>query len=202
MKKEFLENMAIILGDVHGDVEKVRAFLSYKPMETHVALGDYADSFFMPPDQQLEALKLLLESQSVLLWGNHDLHYLSHPPFFSPGYQPDQQLHQIIEANKHRFLAAFVADNFLCTHAGVHSGLVKKSDSIIDLAERFNSKMEDFLKTGKGLGDSIFRIGKSRGGDVPARRDFLVRLLERARFINGNQADFRTCGSKKSRCYR
>ncbi|MDD2540636.1 MAG: hypothetical protein PHH28_06280 [Desulfuromonadaceae bacterium] len=30
--------MAIIVGDVHGNVEKVRAFLDYKPEEEHIAL--------------------------------------------------------------------------------------------------------------------------------------------------------------------
>lgn len=156
-------DMAIILGDVHGDVEKVKAFLNHEPGKLHVVLGDYCDSFSEPPERQLEALELLLDSDSTLLWGNHDLHYLSHPPFFSPGYQPDQQLHQIIEANKSRFKAAFAVDNFLCTHAGVHSGLVFTKD-VNALAERFNLKVAEFLENPRMMRDPIFNQGQSRGG--------------------------------------
>jgi hypothetical protein len=35
--------MAIVVGDIHGDVEKVQVFLCYKPEVEHVALGDYLD---------------------------------------------------------------------------------------------------------------------------------------------------------------
>ena len=45
--------MAIIVGDIHGNVEKVRVFLEYRPEVEHVALGDYVDSFTEPVDRQV-----------------------------------------------------------------------------------------------------------------------------------------------------
>ena len=119
--------MAIIIGDIHGNVDKVKAFLGYKPDDLHVALGDYLDSFREPADRQVNCLQMLLNSKAVLLWGNHDLHYLKNPPFVCTGYQykHEQQYRDLIEANKERFKAAYVADGWLCTHAGVHFRLAR-----------------------------------------------------------------------------
>lgn len=118
--------MAIIVGDIHGNVEKVRSFLDYKPHAEHVALGDYLDSFTEPFERQLEALQLLLDSDVTLLWGNHDLHYLQGPLFQYPGFQIEYalSLQNILEDNINRFKATCVADGWLCTHAGVHQRIV------------------------------------------------------------------------------
>lgn len=64
--------MAIVIGDIHGNLNKAKAFLAFNPKALHIALGDYLDSFTEPPARQLEALQLLIESDAVLLWGNHD----------------------------------------------------------------------------------------------------------------------------------
>lgn len=77
--------MSIIVGDIHGNVEKAKAFLTYKQEIEHVALGDYVDSYFEPVERQVECLQLLLDSKAVLLWGNHDLRYLAKPHFICAG---------------------------------------------------------------------------------------------------------------------
>ena len=64
--------MAIVVGDIHGDIEKAQAFLDYKPEELHIALGDYLDSFVEPYKQQLECLEMLMNSKAILLLGNCD----------------------------------------------------------------------------------------------------------------------------------
>ena len=61
--------MSIITGDIHGRIDKAKAFLAHKPNDPHVALGDYLDSFSEPPERQLEVLRLLMESPAVLLFG-------------------------------------------------------------------------------------------------------------------------------------
>jgi hypothetical protein len=58
--------MAIIVGDIHGDIEKTRTFLAYRPEEEHVALGDYLDSFTERVEQQLESLHLLIPPEEHL----------------------------------------------------------------------------------------------------------------------------------------
>lgn len=158
--------MSIIVGDVHGNVEKVKVFLAYKPEIEHVALGDYVDSFTEPVDRQVQALQLLLDSDAVLIWGNHDLHYLATPPFICTGYQyKDEQVYRaLIEANKGRFKAAHVADGWLCTHAGVNDRL-SKSENESAIADRLNREMEEYLDRPHEPGpQSIFAIGRGRGG--------------------------------------
>jgi len=140
--------MAIVVGDVHGNVEKVKAFLGYKPEEVHIALGDYIDSSYEPQGRQIEALQMLLDSKAILLWGNHDLHYLLTPPWYCPGFQrgSEQPLRDIIEANKWRFKAAYAADGWLCSHAGVHVSIAKRKAVAPAVADRLNDSMLGYLK--------------------------------------------------------
>lgn len=36
--------MAVIIGDIHGDLLAAKAFLAYRAAKTHIALGDLVDS--------------------------------------------------------------------------------------------------------------------------------------------------------------
>src|ERR1039457_4744802 len=107
--------MSIIVGDIHGDVEKAKAFLAYKTEEEHVALGDYLDSYVEPLERQLECLNLLMDSNAVLLLGNHECHYLKHPLFHFAGYKlaHADAFQNILEANLDRFKAAYTVDGWL-----------------------------------------------------------------------------------------
>ncbi|MHC1699311.1 MAG: metallophosphoesterase [Geobacteraceae bacterium] len=140
--------MAIIVGDIHGDIEKARAFLAYKPETEHVALGDYLDSYVEPIERQRACLQLLMDSGAVLLLGNHECHYLKHPLFQFPGYQVDHAniLQDILESNLDRFNAAYAADGWLCTHAGVNSNLTERQNDVTVLADTFNDSWELYLK--------------------------------------------------------
>jgi Calcineurin-like phosphoesterase len=139
--------MAIVVGDIHGDIEKARAFLAYMPDQEHVALGDYLDSFSVPFLQQVECLNLLLDSEAVLLLGNHECHYLRKPLFHFAGYQLDHaaELQDIMEYNLYRFKAAYVADGWLCTHAGVNSKITEHQSDVTVLADMFNNSWELYL---------------------------------------------------------
>lgn len=157
--------MAIVIGDIHGNVEKVKAFLAYKPDELHIALGDYLDSFNEPQVRQLEALQLLLDSPAILLWGNHDLHYCDNAPWICTGYDYDhwEPCSDLINSHKARFLAAYAVDGWLLTHAGCHVRMARHQNDVIAIAERFNNSIREWLEDGKWR--SMFQIGKSRGGD-------------------------------------
>jgi hypothetical protein len=67
--------MAIIISDIHADIKKAQAFLSYKPDAEHIFLGDLIDS--RDPkvtfEEELACLELILDSDATLIWGNHDL---------------------------------------------------------------------------------------------------------------------------------
>jgi hypothetical protein len=139
--------MPVVVGDIHGDIEKAQAFLGYKPEAEHVALGDYLDSFTLPFEQQVECLNLLMDSRAVLLLGNHECHYLKHPLFQFAGYQQVHaaELQDLMEYNLFRFKAAHVADGWLCTHAGVNSRYTERQTDVTVLAEMFNSSWQTYL---------------------------------------------------------
>lgn len=119
--------MSIIIGDIHGDVTMAKAFLSYRPQAEHIALGDYIDSRAAAATaaDELACLNLLIESDTTLLWGNHELAYLPQPPWTLPPRfaQISDQIQQRLDAAAGRFKAAHAADGWLCTHAGVSSYL-------------------------------------------------------------------------------
>jgi len=118
--------VAIIVGDIHGNVEKVERFLLHRPDQPHVALGDYVDSFTESFESQLKVVQLLTDSNATLLWGNHDLYYLSRAPWRSSGYQQNHapQFRVIFDEllQSRRLVAAHWVDGWLCTHAGFAEG--------------------------------------------------------------------------------
>lgn len=139
--------MAIVVADLHGDIEKTQAFLNYEPEVPHVALGDYLDSFIEPPERQLECLQLLMDSTAVLLLGNHECHYLKMPLFRFAGYNVDfaHIFQDTLEKNIKRFRAAHGVDGWLCTHAGVHRGIADRINDVDKLAAQLNSWFELYL---------------------------------------------------------
>lgn len=145
--------MAIIIGDIHGDIEKAKAFLAHKPDKEHVCLGDLIDNIKkgITLNDELACLDLLLSSNTVLLWGNHDIAYTLESPW------PSMTNHTLTTADIEyyadysdflkgvyekigeltvrdifidrllphieRFQAAYSVDGWLCTHAGVAPGI-------------------------------------------------------------------------------
>lgn len=141
--------MAIVVGDIHGDIEKAQAFLAYRPDALHVALGDYLDSFTVPFLQQVECLNLLMDSEAVLLLGNHECHYLRKPLFHFAGYQLDHaaEFQDILEYNLLRFKAAYSFDGWLLTHAGLHQGYTIRCDDVDLIANRLQLKFDKYLQS-------------------------------------------------------
>jgi len=139
--------MAIIIGDIHGDLAKVKAFLAYKPEAEHVALGDYLDSFFESPENQIECIQILIDSYAVLLLGNHECHYLKNPLFRFAGFNLNwaERFQEILESNINRFLVAYAVDGWLLTHAGVNSIFTERESDVVVLANEFNSAWASYL---------------------------------------------------------
>jgi len=141
--------LAVIIGDIHGEISKVRVFLAYKPQVRHVFLGDLADNRKggISLEDELECLDLILSSDSDITWGNHDLAYVPARPWrcYSSfiiehqdiaGYTSrSEYLRKVNEQNGNLFVrdifeerylphfgrikAAHAVDGWLCTHAGV-----------------------------------------------------------------------------------
>jgi len=155
----------------------------------YVFLGDYCDAFDKTnveiKENLLEVLKFkkLYPKNVILLWGNHELHYVLSSPWMHSnkyecsGYRPEMRfdLYELFNKNFELFQMAFQIENYLFTHAGVHKGWYNT---------RFDKefyKVEEYLKrleidyTINNLADKlnlafihrlecIFDVGHRRGG--------------------------------------
>lgn len=143
--------MAIIIGDIHGDLAMAQAFLAYKPDVEHIALGDLVDSRdpHTTLEEELSCLDLLLNSDATLVWGNHDLAYLPEKPWNCFTRFTTLDTHEYVARSeslaeryatqghlmardvfeeryqhaRHRFKAAHAVEGWLCTHAGLSTAL-------------------------------------------------------------------------------
>jgi len=166
--------MAIIVGDIHGNIEKAKRFLQYRPDQPHVALGDYVDSFTESFEAQVEVVHILADSSATLLWGNHDLYYLSNAPWKSCGYQHTHaaQFRELFDdlLRQRRLVAAHWVDGWLCTHAGFAeggNGLVPEGccrGNSRHLADCINTHF--FASLDSNQNSPLFNIPAARGGDA------------------------------------
>jgi len=118
--------MAIIIGDIHGDLAAAKAFLAYRAAKSHIALGDLVDSRTdISYEDELACLEFLLASDSLFIWGNHDLAYLPERPWKPYGPYGETAFRDLYHQHRNRFSAAFAIDGWLLTHAGVSPQLTK-----------------------------------------------------------------------------
>ena len=81
--------MALIMGDVHGRVDRVEKFLLHRPEEEHIFLGDICDSFYASPKEMIECLRIISLSDARVVIGNHDIHYADIQPFRCSGFSKE-----------------------------------------------------------------------------------------------------------------
>lgn len=155
----------------------------------YVFLGDYCDSFVETNNTIKENLleiirfKKLYPNNVILLWGNHELHYVLDQPWASngkhmcSGYRPEShyELYEILNKNYDLFQLAFQYNNYLFTHAGVHIGWYQYRFK--PQFEILKETLDQFEIEYKGLNlagqlniafnhhmEAIFDIGHKRGG--------------------------------------
>jgi predicted MPP superfamily phosphohydrolase len=127
----------IAIGDVHG-----RDYWKYLP-ETHsfdqlIILGDYFDAFDITGKEQIRnfeeiiAFKESYPDKVVLLFGNHDFHYLPAAREINEtysGYQ-DKYAYQIsflLQEHMNLLQMSYKWENYLFTHAGVTNTWLKNA---------------------------------------------------------------------------
>lgn len=160
------------ISDVHGNIGKVRAFLEYKPEIPHGIAGDYLDSYVASDEQIIETLNYIMAHDNVItLSGNHDNQYFKNATNNQKcsGLRNSYEFVKLIEKYKDRLLGAYVDNDYIVTHAGVHPMLYKPFNNINELCEWINSEFEDFKNHPDpnkciGLNSKIFNIGSCRGG--------------------------------------
>lgn len=118
----------ILIGDTHGrDIWK-QIVAQEQDADRIVFIGDYFDSFDIPGVVQLQnfldivEFKKTSDKEVVLLFGNHDYHYM--PGFTGIGYSGYQagiayQFRNAISQNLEHLQMAYLFDDVLCSHAGI-----------------------------------------------------------------------------------
>jgi len=167
---------ALSIGDTHGHpvVEEVKKLLP--EYDKIIFIGDYVDSFTLTNPTISHNLFDLIQFRKdnpdkvVLLWGNHDLHYLFGSMLHRcTGYRPEARfdLYDMFNKNRELFKAAYQVNNSLWTHAGIHAGWYK---------QRFNKYIKTNNLEGFNISDqicyafdryekSLFDVGYLRGGN-------------------------------------
>jgi predicted phosphodiesterase len=124
----------LVIGDIHGR-KKWEALLK-EEADRIVFIGDYFDSYNITQLEQIQNFQKILEwkrrepNKVILLFGNHDYHYLLEGKVQFFGYQPNALINQLInEAVKCREVQlVHTQDNYLFTHAGLSKKFMEHLD--------------------------------------------------------------------------
>jgi Predicted phosphohydrolases len=140
----------LIIGDIHG-TEYWKDILDNTISENKdgkvVFLGDYVDSFTISPEDCYKNLQNIIDfaylynpTNTILLLGNHDYHYLYPDSIKGSGYQKEyaEKYFEIYDKNKHLFRINYQFEknkiNYICTHAGITTTwLGKQKTNIFNL---------------------------------------------------------------------
>jgi hypothetical protein len=118
----------VFLGDIHGRTIWEDILKEEQDAARIVFVGDYFDSFNIGGVAQLYNFLKIVEykknsdKEVVLLFGNHDYHYM--PGFIGSGYSGYQaglayQFREAISNNLEHFKMCYLFDDILCSHAGI-----------------------------------------------------------------------------------
>jgi len=120
-------NKIVILGDIHGR-NIWKSIIEKENPDKVIFMGDYFDSFIITSIEQLNNFRDIInfkrnsEREVILLYGNHDHHYMRVGETYS-GYQAPMQFdfeNELREAIKGNLIQiAYTYDDLLFTHAGV-----------------------------------------------------------------------------------
>lgn len=118
----------IFLGDIHGRTVWKQIIEKEKDADRIIFVGDYFDSFEFSGVEQLHNFLEIVNfkknsnKEVVLLFGNHDYHYI--PGYVGSPYSGYQaglafQFRDTINSNLEHFKMAYTFDDILCSHAGI-----------------------------------------------------------------------------------
>lgn len=134
----------IFIGDVHGNDNWKDIVKEYKTdSDTVVFLGDYVDSFNIPPELCLENLSDLFAYRCstpnvYMLVGNHDYHYMRYDTDKYSGYQHNwmKAYRSILLDNYHLLDMAYTFKHnntkYVCSHAGVSKVFLDDNDITVE----------------------------------------------------------------------
>jgi hypothetical protein len=169
------EKPIIAIGDVHG-LTYWKEIVTQHPNFRYVFLGDYLDPYeHIAPQALMDnlmgiiCLKEVQPDNTVLLLGNHDLHYFTDKIDKSSRFnrQIAKEAKQVFTEHKHLFQFAYQEGFHVFTHAGIaHEWFVTdfKGDLCKNVAEQLNHPKPEQEAALYGCG--IYRGGNMRYGGI------------------------------------
>lgn len=123
-----MNKKSVLIGDIHGRDTWKQIVEQETNADRIVFVGDYFDSYDLPGVVQLQNFLDIIEfkknsdKEVVLLFGNHDYHYMpGYNGYGFSGYQAGlaYQFRDAIEQNLEHLQMAYLFDDVLCSHAGI-----------------------------------------------------------------------------------
>jgi len=163
----------VSVGDTHGTAV---ADVVLKIIDNHdkfIFAGDYVDSFDVDNISMkknlldLIGLKITHPDKIVLLWGNHDIHYLLGSDYYSSGYRPEMKkdFHEIFLSNSNLFHLSYQVNDCLWTHAGINSRWFEDRFRPFAEEHRGASSFAELLNYAfEKRYPALFDVGYTRGG--------------------------------------
>lgn len=161
------------IGDTHGHfvLDEIKEIMN--DYDKIIFVGDYVDSFELNNItingnlHDLISFKQQNMDLVVLLLGNHDIQYLfNNNRHRCSGYRSEIRfdLYDMFYKNKELFQMSYQIDNYLWTHAGVHTtwynqrfNEFRKQYGMEAISDQLNTAFELYE-------ESLFDVGLSRGG--------------------------------------
>jgi predicted phosphodiesterase len=167
----------LTIPDLHGKSTWKQIFdLKYDYI---IFLGDYVDDFTATNLDIFDNLNRIIELKKafpekiVLLWGNHEQHYLfGNNQYRCSGFRVGMfpVLHQQLNKEKELFQYAFQYKDHIWTHGGIHVGWWKfrfKGNDKENIADQLNAR---YIEKKSGIFDPkiecLFDCGWDRGGSA------------------------------------
>lgn len=163
--------MSLIMGDTHGNYQKLKAFLEYKPEEEHILTGDLMDSHKASDELICRTFELFRDSSALSTVGNHDITYFHRCPgeLSCSGHRSNTAFVHLINGSKEKFKGSFVRDGYIITHGGVVDKIGKRFGTLEALSDYINTEVDKVVYHQVGtvidrpLSD-VFWVSTARGG--------------------------------------
>jgi len=169
-----MNTRTLILSDIHNNWEKAEKIIRHEMPDKIVFLGDYFDDFGDDYRVASETAGWLVASLSIPnrthIMGNHDTNYaFSRRSYKCSGYEAgkDYAISEIIKESDWRKLPLYAwVDNWLCSHAGVHTHFYTKYGNGKDFKTWLKETCGEALETAfaNEPAKPILMAGMSRGG--------------------------------------
>jgi hypothetical protein len=183
----------VSIGDTHGAAAADAVLAIIETHDKFIFAGDYVDSFEFDNSTVIKNLldiidlKIKYPDKIILLWGNHDVHYLL-GDHYSSGHRPEmhKDLNRIFLSHERLFRMSFQINDFLWTHAGINSLWFQKRFRFRSSDDK-QSTISDLLNQAFiSRYPPLFDVGYHRGGRYETGGPFWCDKNElRSRSIKG-----------------